>query len=406
MEAMPTLFIFAEKDILLLKNKKNSVVATIVAQSEASSETKEEMARFLNALSSFKRGREYLLSIFQGKELLYHLALALRTKKLVGFSAEHTVATLEKLSVKASVQKELVLSGMIEWTLMFLENSPTSFGYEYGIALLTNLFLHSVSQSTIFRYKDKVLALLTKLLESTSLQLISFAANAMYTLFTFAKMRSAAKEIKFEQNIEKCLQRIDGSEVESQLLVILRILHGEFDPQQLHKRQQQQQQHDSGGDDEIHEDYIEAEIDSTDTLIPTMTELFGEMLITKKYSLQQSSNSSATAINDDIAPPGTVPRRHIYPLSHRDRDRGIIKGTPRKGINNNGNGNMTGIISKKQLRENNVIPPVPLPPSTPPDQRMSSVASYATFIAENDRRRPLLGHTGLKAAGKKIKIYL
>uniref|UniRef100_A0AC34FUX5 Uncharacterized protein n=1 Tax=Panagrolaimus sp. ES5 TaxID=591445 RepID=A0AC34FUX5_9BILA len=130
-----------------------------------------------------------------------------------------------------------------------------------------------------------------------------------------------------------------------------------------------------------------------------MTELFGEMLITKKYSLQQSSNSSTTAINDDIAPPGTVPRRHIYPLSHRDR--GIIKGTPRKGIPNNGN--MTGIISKKQLRENNVIPPVPLPPSTPPDQRMSSVASYATFIAENDRRRPLLGHTGLKAAVNALK---
>uniref|UniRef100_A0AC35FKL5 Uncharacterized protein n=1 Tax=Panagrolaimus sp. PS1159 TaxID=55785 RepID=A0AC35FKL5_9BILA len=50
-DALPTLIIFAEKDILLLKNKKNSVVATIVAQSESSSETKEELARFLNALS-------------------------------------------------------------------------------------------------------------------------------------------------------------------------------------------------------------------------------------------------------------------------------------------------------------------------------------------------------------------
>uniref|UniRef100_A0AC35G075 Uncharacterized protein n=1 Tax=Panagrolaimus sp. PS1159 TaxID=55785 RepID=A0AC35G075_9BILA len=139
-----------------------------------SSETKEELARFLNALSSFKRGRDYLLSIFQGKELLYQLALALRTKKLIGFSAEHTLATLEKLSIRASVQKELVLSGMIEWTLAFAENPPSSFGYEYGIALLTNLFLHSVSQSTIFRYKDKVLSLLTKLLESTNFQVCFF----------------------------------------------------------------------------------------------------------------------------------------------------------------------------------------------------------------------------------------
>ena len=128
------------------------------------------MARFLNTFSSFKRGREYLLSIFQGKELLYQLALALRTKKLVGFAAEHTLATLEKLSIRASVQKELVLSGMIEWTLTFLDNSPSTFGNEYGIALITNLFLHSVAQSTIFRYKDKVLSLLSKLLETGTIQ--------------------------------------------------------------------------------------------------------------------------------------------------------------------------------------------------------------------------------------------
>uniref|UniRef100_A0AC35FZU1 WH2 domain-containing protein n=1 Tax=Panagrolaimus sp. PS1159 TaxID=55785 RepID=A0AC35FZU1_9BILA len=63
-------------------------------------------------------------------------------------------------------------------------------------------------------------------------------------------------------------------------------------------------------------------------------------------------------------------------------------------------------MPKKQQQSSsrdNTVPPVPLPPSTPPDQRMSSVASYATFIAENDKRKPLIGHTGLKAAANSLK---
>lgn len=63
-------------------------------------ETKEELGRLLNALASFRNGRNYLLSIAQGKELLYQMALALRTKKLSGKAAEHALAALQKLSIR------------------------------------------------------------------------------------------------------------------------------------------------------------------------------------------------------------------------------------------------------------------------------------------------------------------
>jgi hypothetical protein len=116
---------FAGKDFLSLRNRKNvgcfkvsfckclyhkliccfnanlqSVVATICAQSEASPETKEELGRLLNSLASFRNGRNYLLSIAQGKELLYQMALALRTKKLIGNAADHVLACLQKLSIR------------------------------------------------------------------------------------------------------------------------------------------------------------------------------------------------------------------------------------------------------------------------------------------------------------------
>lgn len=94
------LLVFAGKDFLCLRNRKNSIVATICAQTEPSIETKEELGRLLNALASFRNGRNYLLSIAQGKELLYQMALALRTKKLAGNAADHVLACLQKLSIR------------------------------------------------------------------------------------------------------------------------------------------------------------------------------------------------------------------------------------------------------------------------------------------------------------------
>lgn len=142
-------------------------------QTEQQLETKEELSRLLNAIASFKIGRDYLLGIAQGKELLYQLALALRTKKLINFASDHTLAALEKLSVRSNVQKELVLSGMIEWLLGYLDSSSIgNFALEYGTALLANLCMNSVSQSTIFRYKDRLLDLLKKLITHLNVQVI------------------------------------------------------------------------------------------------------------------------------------------------------------------------------------------------------------------------------------------
>jgi hypothetical protein len=93
------------------------------------------------------------------------MALALRTKKLVGNAADHVLACLEKLSIRTFVQKELITSGMIEWLLQFLDSQNGNFALEFGCALLMNLCLNEVSQSTVLRYKDQLLSLMLKLLK-------------------------------------------------------------------------------------------------------------------------------------------------------------------------------------------------------------------------------------------------
>lgn len=98
------------------------------------------------------------------------------------------------------VQKELVLFGLIEWLIIYLDISglnsaeiltnalngnivhtningnngrshlynnqiKTLFGLEYALCLLTNILLNPISQTTIFRYRDQIIAVLSYLLK-------------------------------------------------------------------------------------------------------------------------------------------------------------------------------------------------------------------------------------------------
>ena len=65
-----------------------------------------------------------------------------------------------------------------------------------------------------------------KLLNHPNLQLVPLTSNTLYVLFSFAKMRSAAKEVNFESVILDRLKTIESPEFEAQLNVVSKILQG------------------------------------------------------------------------------------------------------------------------------------------------------------------------------------
>lgn len=93
------------------------------------------------------------------------------------------------LLFRSFVQKELIMSGMIEWLLQFLENQTGNFALEFGSALLMNLCLNEVSQSTVLRYKDQLLALMLKLLKHPNTQ-VNLIRNHLKLLFVFRLVRT------------------------------------------------------------------------------------------------------------------------------------------------------------------------------------------------------------------------
>ncbi|TMS34578.1 hypothetical protein L596_002140 [Steinernema carpocapsae] len=219
---------FATKDVLSLKNRRNSVVAAIFSVIDNNTETKEEMARFLNALASFKIGRSYLLAIGQGKELLYQISLALRTRKVQSHAGDHALACLQKLSLRSFVQKELIQAGMIEWLTNLLDSRPGNFSLEYGSALLMNLCLNPVSHSTILRTTDSLLAMLANLIKHDNTQICPYVNGTLYSILSLAKVRMRARELDLETLIKDKLEMADCDEDEIQLPFVLRQLKGEM----------------------------------------------------------------------------------------------------------------------------------------------------------------------------------
>ncbi|KAK0394672.1 hypothetical protein QR680_000867 [Steinernema hermaphroditum] len=363
---------YATKDVLSLKNRRNSVVAAIFSVTDNGSETKEEMARFLNALASFKIGRTYLLAIGQGKELLYQISLALRTRKLQNHAADHALAALQKLSLRSFVQKELIQAGMIEWLTSLLDAKPGNFSLEYGSALLMNLCLNPVSHSTILRTTDSLVGMLANLIKHDNTQICPYVNGTLYSILSLAKVRMRARELDLETLIKEKLEMADCDEDEIQLPFVLRQLKGELDAEKGKKPPP------SADDEDEEGDYAEAEIDSTDSVKPTMTEAFGEQLLLKKF---RQSGASPILVDDklDTLPPGTVPRRP--PGSRRQP---------------------TSTLSTKKSRQQ----PVSSAATTSQkvndgsESRASSMMSHATFVLENDKRKPLLADNGLKSVSQ------
>lgn len=67
---------------------------------------------------------------------------------------------------------------MIEWLLQFFETKLSHFELEYGTALVSNLCLNTVAQSTVLRYKDHLLAWLANMLKHNNVQVSLGALGA------------------------------------------------------------------------------------------------------------------------------------------------------------------------------------------------------------------------------------
>uniref|UniRef100_A0A0R3S3A3 FRAS1-related extracellular matrix protein 1 n=1 Tax=Elaeophora elaphi TaxID=1147741 RepID=A0A0R3S3A3_9BILA len=135
------------------------------------------------------------------------------------------------------------------------------------------------------------------------------------------------------------------------------------------------------GTEEIQEiDYVEAEVESTDTVEPHLDELFGEKLLIAKFCLTDTldnpaSHSNVTIVGSDeiTVPPGTVLNKQSK------RHTSVIL----RNIGKNA-GKAQQSLPSADIKTGDSY------------KRPDSVSSQQTFILENSRRRPLVARDPFK----------
>uniref|UniRef100_A0A914HF92 WD_REPEATS_REGION domain-containing protein n=1 Tax=Globodera rostochiensis TaxID=31243 RepID=A0A914HF92_GLORO len=393
---------------------------------------KDQLGRLLNAFASFRCGRDYLLSGSQGRQLLYETALALRTKRVGGPTVEHLVAALQKMSIRQFVQKELVLNGMLEWLCRWLAQPRQSLNaLEFGTSLLHNLCLCPFCHQTALRHKDELLATVLLLIgQAKSSQLLNYACGTLFALLTLPRVRGSARERgDAERTLHERMHRNNAigssgcvkptEQQRQQLAALLHMLRGgggvELTSSSLTDNTKKRIASLGCFGDKAEEeeqtfpDYLEAEIDSTDPLVPSLNELFGHALLSHRFLLPGVECPPATAIvpsrqrigqvqfahieDDRESIPGVVPapRARLRPAAahhaarQRPADAQAQQRKPRTA-------RISPAIDRTlPSREKDIdTEGSPLARISMHFERSNSMTSHSTFVVENNARRPLL----------------
>ncbi|CAJ0932012.1 unnamed protein product, partial [Mesorhabditis belari] len=356
MYAKKSIDLMIERDILLLRHRKTSVTGTIFLGSESNGlESREQLARFVNAIASFKVGRDYLLSIGQGKELMGQILGCLRTKRIHSQTQDNLLATLQKLSIRSQVQRDLLQLGVLDWLLPILEGRLSSYAQEFGAALLMNLCMCQAGQPTLLKYLDPIIQTLKILTKIHNSSMCPYLNGCIYGLMALGRARSRARDAGFEFALQNKLDRADCTLDEFQLPFLMRQIRGEVEMHRIPLP--------PVDEEDVAGDNVESDIDSTDSLRASGSEMSGARLLIAKGRKEETKI-------EEINVPGTVPQKP--PITSRTAKKEATVKRARGRV-------VTFELSRSE-------------------PRLATTASQATFIIEHEKRKPCVVTLGLTEA--------
>lgn len=162
--------------------------------------------------------------------------------------------------------------------------------------------------------------------------------------------------------------------------------------------------------EDLFPDYLEAEIDSTDPLVPAFSELFGHTLLAQKFLLPDAPVPPPKRVQlvqfaieweQESSVPGVVPRR--LRQSNSRPPKANETSSPQRKQKQPGKTNLSGANGHHPPLIANGSQSAPPKDGSPAVlaicrqvhfERTNSMSSLATFVVENNNRRPLLAFNG------------
>uniref|UniRef100_A0AAV2KV39 LisH domain-containing protein ARMC9 n=1 Tax=Knipowitschia caucasica TaxID=637954 RepID=A0AAV2KV39_KNICA len=291
-----------QKTVLCLMRSKNNIV-------------RQFMARLINAFASLAEGRAYLSQI---PILLKLMTETIKTEAKDSVTREYLIFALQKLSLRRSLQSDMIEIGLIGWIMDELQDNDCLSDYtlEYYAALLMNLCLRTKGKRKCADKAKHVLKVLTDLLGHEKHEIRPYINGALYSILSIPSVRQEAKEMSVDE-ILFCFCKEGDTNLNRQIEFIIKQINSTQD--------EGPESDDEDEEDDNDEDLTEADLEE-EAIQPKPGELCGESLLTTEYlgimtnlaKAKKTSPNPQSGDNEPLQRPVT-PRLHKHSNSRDSR---------------------------------------------------------------------------------------
>ncbi|XP_076376565.1 lisH domain-containing protein ARMC9 isoform X1 [Megalopta genalis] len=238
----------------------------------------QSTTRLLNALASFRCGRDYLSFDSTVVDAVFKCLNNTYDNDIDTFTCNMMIAMLQKLSLRKQQRIYMIENGLVEWLIRHLHvhyRIMDSYRLEYATALLMNLSLHQIARRRASTLASLLVSTLTNLLLTDRSSILPYITGALNHFLTNHDINEEAKKMKFSSVLEQYSKYKDG-EIREHLEHILKIHKGDV----MIKTEIEE----IADNDDEEFDVVENELEENDPVKNNYGELSGETLLASCYT--------------------------------------------------------------------------------------------------------------------------
>ncbi|KAF3420439.1 hypothetical protein E2986_01824 [Frieseomelitta varia] len=255
----------------------------------------QSVARLLNALASFRCGRDYLSFDSTVVDMVFKCLNSISNNDIDTLTCNMMIAMLQKLSLRKQQRIYMIENGLVEWLIHHLYDQCRvidSYRLEYATALLMNLSLHQVAQKRASALAPLLISTLVDLLLMDHISALPYINGALNNFLTNPSINEEARRIKFSSIIEQYSKYKTG-EIRKHLDHILKIHRGEITIKT--------EDEDMADNDNEEFDVLETQLEENDPVKNNYGELCGESLLESCYTILPKAINKNEIIPDELS---------------------------------------------------------------------------------------------------------
>ncbi|CAK9800849.1 LisH domain-containing protein ARMC9 [Anthophora quadrimaculata] len=263
----------------------------------------QSIMRLLNALASFRCGRDYLSFDSTVVDMVFKCLNSTCANNIDTLTCNMIIAMLQKLSLRKQQRIYMIENGLVEWLIRHLHEQcrvMDSYRLEYATALLMNLSLHQIAQKRASTMASLLISTLIDLLLMDHAMALPYINGALNNFLTNRVINEEAKKMKFSAILEQ-YSKCKTGKIRDHLDYILRIHRGE-----IIVKMEDEQMIDNDNEEF---DVLESQLDENDPVKNNYGELCGESLLETYYMISPKVIQKKEIISDvssftDLRPNG------------------------------------------------------------------------------------------------------